>query len=354
MQLGGIQRVALNLSSGLVEAGYTVDVVLVNAKGELIDELPAEVCIVDFQCDRVARSILPLRQYIRTKNPDVIYSMMTEINLVTIAAHAFARNECRIIISEHNMLTKSTTSLKDRAIVAGAALAYPFADHAVAVSQGVFNDLLNVTRLNKSNITRIYNPTNVDEIRQKATEPIDHRWLSDESCDVVISAGRHVQQKGFDTLINAFARADFKNTKLILLGKGNETGNLRELTKSLGINSDVDFPGFVENPYNYISQSDVFVLSSEYEGFGMVLVEAMACGCPVVSTDCPSGPAEILDGGTYGHLFPVGDIGEMTNAMDSMLKSPIEKATLVDRANDFSVQSVVKEYESVFFPQRSR
>lgn len=351
MQVGGIQRVARNLGKGLVDAGCAVDLVLVEAEGELLDELPEAVDVVDLDCDRVATTILPLRNYLATERPDVLYAMMTEINVASIVAHALARSDARLVVSEHNTPTESATSTKDRAVLAAAGRLYPRADHTVAVSRGVYDDLLTTSRLDPSDVSVIHNPMDVTALRERAADPIDHPWLTDDRYDVVISAGRHVPQKGFDTLIEAFAALDDADRRLLLLGEGEQTDELRELAAELGVESRVEFPGYVENPFNYIANADVFVLASEYEGFGMVLVEAMACGCPVVSTECPSGPSEILEDGRYGPLVPVGDADRMAAAIEATLASPPDERTLRSRATDFSVEAITERYESVFFPE---
>lgn len=346
MELGGAQRVALNLATGLIERGYDVDLVLVDARGELLRELPDTVTVVDLDASRVANSLFPLRQYISQREPDTVYSMLTETNVITILAHSLARSDSRLVISEHNMMSDSVTNRKDAFILKLAGITYPRADHVVAVSEGVREDVLDVVGLNESGVTRIYNPVDIDRIQTHAAEPVNHPWL-DGDYDVVISAGRHVPQKGFDTLIRAFARLDGNNARLILLGKGDQTDALRQVAVEEGVDATVDFLGFVDNPFAYIARANTFVLSSKHEGFGMVLVEAMACGCPVVSTDCPSGPAEILDDGAFGPLVPVGSIREMADAIEYVLDFPTDTDKLRQRASTFSIQRITTEYEPV-------
>lgn len=349
MEMGGVQRVALNLSSGLVEKGYEVDVVLVNAKGELLKELPDEVTVVDLDANRVATTVLSVRRYLQQRDPDVFYAMMSEINVISSIAHRLSQTDSRLVISEHNMLTNSISSVKDTGIVKLASFVYPLADHAVAVSQGVYTDLIESTRLSPAKISQIYNPVDIDQIRSEASESIDHPWLDSEEYNVIITAGRHVPQKKFDTLIQSFERLNDDDARLIILGKGNETEALRQVADDLGVSDRVEFPGLVENPFQYISRADVFALSSEYEGFGMILVEALACGCPVVSTNCPSGPEEILEGGMYGPLVSVGSVEELSDGIESVLESPISSDRLQKRAEDFSVGTITSEYEEVLF-----
>lgn len=349
MEVGGAQRIALNLCTGLIKKGYDVDLLLVEASGDLINELPKEVSVIDLDASRVMASTVPLRRYLRESTPDVLYSMMIEVNIAAVVAHQFARLDTRLVISEHNTPTVSAEGPKDWLALRLAALTYPRADHIVTVSQGVRNDLLDVVDIPDEKITVIHNPIDVERIRKQATESVENTWFTDPSISVVMSAGRHAPQKGFDTLLRAFSRLEDSNSRLVLLGEGNETESLRTLAMELGIEDRVDFPGFVDNPFKYMANADVFVLSSWYEGFGNVLIEAMATGCPVVSTDCPSGPSEILEGGTYGPLVPVKDATALSHAIEDVLAAPIDESVLASRADDFSIDTVVKKYEAVLF-----
>ncbi len=347
MHVGGAQRIALNLCTGLVKKGYSVDLVLVEVEGDLLDEVPSEVSIVDLDASRVVTSASPLQQYLRQRNPDVLYAMMTEINIVAAVVHKLAGINTRLVVSEHNTPTVSTEGPKDQLTLRLASLTYPRADHIITVSQGVQDDLLDVVDLPEEKVTVIHNPINVERIREQATESVDHKWFTDPSISVVMSAGRHAPQKGFDTLLRAFSHLEDSNARLVLLGEGNETESLRTLAMELGIGDRVDFPGFVDNPFKYMASADIFVLSSWYEGFGNVLIEAMATGCPVVSTDCPSGPNEILKDGVYGSLVPVKDATALSHAIEDVLADPIDESVLASRADDFSIDTIVERYETI-------
>lgn len=347
MKVGGAQRIALNLCTGLIKKGYDVDLLLVEAEGDLISEVPEEVSVINLDASRVVTSTVPLRRYLRESTPDVLYSMMIEVNIAAVVAHQFARVDTRLVISEHNTPTVSAEGLKDQFALHLAPLTYPRSDHVVTVSEGVRNDLLDVIDISEEKITFIHNPIDVERIRKQATESVEHKWFTDPSASVVMSAGRHAPQKGFDTLLRAFSCLEYSNARLVLLGEGNKTESLRTLATQLGIEDQVDFPGFVDNPFKYMASADVFVLSSWYEGFGNVLIEAMATGCPVVSTDCPSGPNEILKDGAYGPLVPVKDAAAMSNAIEDVLADPIDESVLASRADDFSIDTVVERYETV-------
>ena len=173
-------------------------------------------------------------------------------------------------------------------------------------------------------------------------------WFADGAPPVLLGAGKFKPQKDLSTLIRAFAmiRAS-RPARLIILGEGPQRKTLQALCTELGVLEDVAFPGFVDNPFAYMARSKVFVLSSAWEGFGMVLAEAMACGCPVVSTDCPSGPAEILEDGRYGPLVPVSDPEKMSAAIASTLDDPLPVETLRQRAAVFSDASAATLYRQV-------
>jgi len=348
MPIGGAERIALNLCSGLVDKDYDVDLVLVDASGTLLEELPREVTVVDLGCSRVATSLLPLRRYLQSRQPGILYAMMTELNVIASVAHRLSNTDTRLILSEHNTPTVSSHGLKDKFVLQLAALTYPHADHVVSVSRGVRDDLLHVVNLPDENVSVIYNPIDIDRIRARADEPLDHEWLDDPNLNVILSAGRHAPQKGFDTLLRAFARLDDPNTRLILLGDGEERESLMQLATELRIEDRTDFPGFVDNPFSYMARADLFVLSSWYEGFGNVLIEAMATGCPIVSTDCLSGPSEILESGRYGALVPIKSESAMANSIEATLENPTSSEELRERAADFAVESVVDHYVQLF------
>lgn len=351
MRIGGAQRVARNLCKGFLKKGYEVDLVLVEAVGGLLTQVPGEVTIVELNASRVLTSIRPLQAYLSTQQPEILYSMMTEPNLAAIAAHRLARSDTKLVLSEHNMLSRSAESIKDKLVSAGVWGTYTYADKVVVVSKGVRDDLLAHTRLTGDDIHVIYNPIDVEEIYEQSADRVGHKWFDNDSLDVILAGGRHETQKGFDTLLSAFSRIEDPDTRLMIFGDGPERSELQRQAASLGIDNRVHFPGFIKNPFAYMRSADVFVLSSTYEGFGLVLIEALACGCPVVSTDCESGPAEILNGGEYGLIVPVGDAMMLSNAIVQTLKDPIQSKTLRGRADDFDIPSITFEYHLLFTSQ---
>ena len=187
-----------------------------------------------------------------------------------------------------------------------------------------------------------------DDLPLKVREAPDHPWCRESGPPLIVSIGRLHRQKDFPTLFTAFARLlEHRPARLLVLGKGPQLSELSKLAGELGISRHVDFPGFVDNPYAFLARARLFVQSSRHEGFGNVLVEAMACGCPVVATDCPSGPSEILENGRWGQLVPVGDPAALAEAMARAMDAPPRRDALRDRASFFSVERAVSRYEEL-------
>jgi glycosyltransferase involved in cell wall biosynthesis len=227
---------------------------------------------------------------------------------------------------------------------------YPEADRIIAVSRGVADDLRTLVRLPPELVTTAYNPVVDSELAKKADAPIDHPWFVPGAPPVIIAVGRLTEQKDFPTLLRAFARVRAqRQARLLILGEGELRRKLEALACELGVDQDVSLSGFMSNPFAYMARAAVFVLSSAYEGLPGVLIETLACGCPVVSTDCPSGPAEILKNGQYGRLVPVGDPAAMAQAILSTLEAPPDRGLLQKRASLFSVDRAIEQYLEVLF-----
>ncbi|HEY9644103.1 MAG TPA: glycosyltransferase, partial [Coleofasciculaceae cyanobacterium] len=218
------------------------------------------------------------------------------------------------------------------------------------VSQGVADDLAQLLNVPLEKIKVIYNPIVTPDLLLKAREPIHHPWFAPNQLPVILGAGRLMHQKGYPILIRAFAQVRQQYPcRLVIIG--NETDyklELKALAQSLGVAEDIDMPGFQSNPYAYMGNATIFVLSSLFEGLPSVLIEAMATGTPVVSTDCKSGPAEILDNGKYGQLVPVGDADKLAEAILATLANPLQPEMLQQRAQDFTVEAIAQEYLTYF------
>ncbi|MFZ8789918.1 MAG: glycosyltransferase [Acidilobaceae archaeon] len=324
---GGAEKVMVNLALGFVEQGLKVDLVLAKAEGPYLSRVPEEVRVVDLGARRVLYSLPGLVRYLRRERPQAMLSALNYANIVAIWAKLLARVQTHLVVSEHNTLSCSTqnaSSVRVKLLPLLIKIFYPYADAVVAVSHGVAEDLITMTGLPMEKVKVIYNPVITPELFAKAEEPLDHPWFRPGEPPVVLGVGRLTQQKDFPTLIRAFALVRKERpARLMILGEGEERPKLEALVRELRLEEDVALPGFVDNPYKYMKRAAVFVLSSRWEGFGIVLVEAMALGTPVVATDCPSGPAEILENGKWGHLVPVGEPLHLARAILKILQDDV-------------------------------
>ncbi|RLM42580.1 glycosyltransferase [Haloarcula sp. Atlit-47R] len=355
LEIGGVERMTLNLAEEFLNRGIDVTIVLARDAGELMNEVPESISLKILDAPDPTRfsllSAVPsLSKYLFHKEPDVLLSFMKHANITSLLAQKMSMIDTTVIIGERNHLSKALENEPWRREIAFQNLMkmlYPSADHIIATSVGVAEDI--ESYLNKPlPVSTVYNPVVTPELKKKSKEDPDHEWFDDPDVPVVLSAARLHPQKDFQTLIKAFSLVDDRfDARLLILGEGKERDDLESLIQDLDLESKTDLPGVVENPFPYMANSSVFVLSSVWEGFGNVLVEAMACGCPIVSTDCPSGPSEILDGGTYGELVPVGSPELLSDAIEESLSNPIDETKIRARADNFSVDSIADEYLNI-------
>jgi glycosyltransferase involved in cell wall biosynthesis len=354
---GGAERVMLNLASDLIKRDLKVDLVLVKAEGGYLSQIPPEVRLIDLKANWKPGILPKLMQYLKQEKPK---SMLVALHYpceIALLAKRLSRVSTQIIVSEHNHLSQEAKRIKQisvRLTPLAAKIFYPWADGIIAVSGGVAEDLAKVTKIPRNKIQLIYNPVIFPEMFEKAKESVEHPWFKPGSPPVILGVGRFYPQKDFQTLIRAFAVVrKIRPAKLILLGgDGPELPKLKELIANLKLEEDVAILGFAANPYAYMAKASVFVLSSAWEGLPTVLIEAMAIGTPVVSTDCPSGPSEILDGGKYGWLTPVGDSKAMAEKILKVLSGEIKK---VDPAwlDRFTLEVCTEEYLKILgFPNQ--
>jgi glycosyltransferase involved in cell wall biosynthesis len=315
---GGAERVLVNLASGLRSRQIDVDVVLAAAVGPFLSELQDIARVIDLKASRIAYSVGPLARYLHVAGPDALISFLDHANVAAIAAAALSRRSIPVFASVHVAWSTALKNSKWKHLLIGhiARFAYPHAAGIIFVSRGAEMAAKNYLGIIHKNSHVIYNPIINDDLFSKAESEIEHPWFGKQHPPVVLGIGRLTQQKQFATLIRSFSRLrSIGPAKLMILGEGEERPSLEALVKNLGLSGDVALPGFIRNPYPYLRQASVFVLSSAWEGLPTVLVEALALGTPIVSTDCPSGPSEILGGGQYGALVPVGDTEAMTTAI---------------------------------------
>lgn len=346
---GGAEKVMLSLADGFAAKGLKVDLVLAKLEGEYLDLISPNVRIVNLSSPRLIASIFPLIKYLKKNRPKFLVSALEDPNSLAIIAKLLARTPTRVVITVHNHLTRYCTQsneLKRKLTPLFVRWLFPYADKVVAVSQGVADDAAKMSGLSPTKITVIYNPIFTPELINKIHDPVSHPWFTDSNTSVVIGVGRLTKQKDFTTLIRAFALIKQQlPVKLMILGQGEELSSLESLVKELNLVDDVIFAGFIANPYAYMKSAKVLVMSSLFEGFGNVLVEGMIAGTSVVSTDCESGPSEILANGKYGKLVEVGDAIGLASATIDTLKNPLNPEMLRRRGEEFSLETALSKYE---------
>ena len=344
---GGAERVLVNLVDGLVSKGIAVDVVLAAAEGPLLRELSPAARVVVLGSRRVLPCIMPLARYLRRERPRVLLSSMSHANVVALWARTLSRVSTPVIVTVHNTL--SVTS-RNAAASHGwiwphlIRWFYPHADGIVAVSRDAADDLARTARIPRQRIQVIYNPVITSNLRRQARHAADHPWFAPGQPPVVLGVGRLTRQKDFPNLIRAFAELRRRRSaRLIILGEGEERPALTALISELGLESDAALLGFRANAAAYMAHSAVFVLSSAWEGLPTVLIEALAAGARVVSTDCPSGPREILQDGRLGALVPVGDSVALACAISDTMDQPNGKVPL-EALVEFTGEAALEHY----------
>ena len=309
----------LSIANAIAERGYEVHLLLARAEGPYLDRVSSKVKVVDFVASRMAWVLPKLVVYLRRTRPTVLLSALPHTNLIALWARRLAGTGTRLVISERTFTSVAATRSPMRRVrwlPLLMKLFYPWADGVIAVSKAVADDLSVLTHLDRARIAVIYNPVDLPTIESRSSQPPANSWFSAGADPVVLAVGRLEPAKDFDTLIRAFEKVRQKQVvKLIILGEGKERNNLQHLVNSLGLSEAVALPGYVENPYGYMAHSALFVSSSRWEGLPNVLIEALACGCPIIATNAPGGSAELLDNGRYGRLVPVGDPVVMSQAM---------------------------------------
>ena len=306
------------------------------------------------------RSALGLTQYLEQRRPAALYAAGDGGNLLALTARRTSTAQPRVVAALHSVPSPhwrySEGMGKWRALLASRLVcrALPQADAIVAVSRGVAGEWSKAAHIPRDRITTIYNPVVGRDLPTLARTPLGHPWFEAGMPPVILGAGRLVEQKDYPTLIRAFAAVRKQRpARLVVLGEGEHRGRLEALAANLGLAAHVSFTGFVANPFPYMARAGVFVLSSRWEGLGNVLIEALACGCPVVSTDCPSGPAEILEGGEYGRLVAVGDHAALAAAILATLDDPPPRQRLVARGMWFTAERAARRYAGLIPRMRS-
>jgi glycosyltransferase involved in cell wall biosynthesis len=358
---GGVERLMLNLCEGLLDLGHPVDLLAIKRRSAHLKALPEGLNLVPLRATHTHESLPEVVRYLRSERPHALLAVKDRANQVAILAGKLARSKTRIAVEIQTTISAALdgkSSLRKAAWYLPMRLLYPMANVVIAVSEGVARDLAEITGLPRERIHVIHNPAVSEAMFGLAHEPVAHPWYQDASIPIITGIGRLTRQKDFPTLIRAFARVRAQlPCRLMILGEGRDRAMLSELAQSLGVAAEVALPGFVVNPYAFLGRASLFVLSSLWEGSPTVLTEAMALGVPVVATDCPSGPRELLRGGHIAPLVPMGDPEALAAAMlDTLIRRP-DKTVLQEAVVDYTVGESSRRYVEVLLgpacsPQR--
>lgn len=301
------------------------------------------------------RYLPSLSDYLSENRPDVLLSANSWPNLVALLARRLSGVGTRVVVSERVQLSQRVQHLRRHArwrrLPSLIERFYPEADAITAVSEGVADDLSQAARLARPTVLALPNPVVSPKLLEMAEAETPHHWLAEGQPPVILGVGRLHAQKDFPTLIRAFSQVSGKRpARLIILGEGGERSRLEGIVTKLGLAAHVDLLGHVDNPYVFMSRAAVFALSSRYEGLPGALIQALACGCPSVSTDCPSGPREIMQDGKLGPLVPVGDAEQLAQGIERCLDAPVPRETLQIGVSRYDVDRAADAYLKVLLP----
>ena len=344
---GGAERVLLQLCDHFCDRGLTIDLIVVNDRGPLETLVPRRARFIKFDCVKPSKAIIKLTNYLIKTKPRAILSALTHANIACAIAHQLSMTSCKLVLSERINIKKDLLdrcSPIDRFITEKLIqILYKRADAIVAVSKGVEESIKILSNSKLKNTTSIYNPIDTKKIIILSRERITLPW--EDSLPIIISSGRITFQKNFQCLLKAFSIMRKRiPSHLIILGKGEQHQEIVHTTETLKIKNDVWLPGYCHNPYPYMAQSKLYVLPSRFEGLPNVLLEALALGIPIISTNCPSGPEEILAHGKYGRLVPVDDPVSMAEAMEKSLSGNHPEFDQAEALHRFQPELIVDQY----------
>jgi glycosyltransferase involved in cell wall biosynthesis len=351
---GGVELQTLTLAGELQESGVAVTLVVNEAIGELRDAVPATIRLVDLRRRRTLAAIPSLARFLRRERPDIVLANLNHNNIAAVLANMLAGMPSKVIICQHSVLSAEylrTKGWSHRVTPLAYKLISRGFERAVAVSSGIAGEFRTISNIPQHKITVVHNPVIGRDFALRAEQPIEHAWLKEPDRPLFVTAGRLVATKDHETLLRALAiYRRQEDGRLLILGTGPLRDHLCCLADELGLHDAVEFLGYQANPLPYFRVASAFVLSSQAEGFGNVLVEAMGCGTPVIATNCEHGPAEILENGRYGLLVEPKNAQALADAMMqvSELSSRWPAALLKARASAFSTSACSSAYLKLF------
>jgi glycosyltransferase involved in cell wall biosynthesis len=344
----GVDRLIRHLVPSMARRGYPIDVLKIRDHGPVIEDQSHGVQMIDLKVKHVYSSFPTLIRYLKHRRPAVMLTDKDRVNRTAILARAWSRVPTRLVVSSGTTISIDLANrgaferwLQKRSMK----YLYPHAENIVVTSEGVADDMAEYTGLARKRIQVVPCPVVPNEFFGLQLPRPDHPWFIADAPPVILGVGELGPRKDFVTLVNAFARLRAnQNCRLVILGKGNQRDHLLSVANELGVANDIDLPGFESNPYPFMAHAAMLAMSSRWEGLGFVLIETLALGTPVVSTDCPSGPREILDGGRYGRLVPVGDAERLARAMAETLLNPLPTAFLQEAARPYEIERSTSAY----------
>ncbi len=347
----GVDRIMKNFIAELGTRPIAVDLLQVQGHGPFLEKVPENVRLVPLGTRHVQSSLLRVAHYLRTERPDALLCDKDRVNRTALLAASMAGYKGRLVVRIGTTVSKN---LEGRGfghrLLQYWSLRHLYGKaHAVVVpSQGAAEDLCSIASLPPGLVRVLPSPVVTEGLETLGREPVPHPWFASEAYSVILGAGELCERKDFATLIRAFAALPMQNSyRLVILGKGKKRKTLEKLAKDLGVADRIHFPGFVKNPYAYMAKSRIFVLSSTCEGLPVVLMEAMALGIPVASTDCPSGPREILDQGRLGPLVPVKSWEKLAEAITYLLDHTPDREALKAAVSRYRVPAATNAYLQV-------
>lgn len=377
---GGAERSTVNLVNALAREGISVDLLVADIEGVFTGQVSKRVNLVKIEkigfwkavfsisirnlfylfllfltpgSPKPLRAIPAIADYLKQSKPSVLMSVLAYGNVASVVAADRVGLTTRVVIGQRNYLSKEYERRAGwRRTLVKPALGYFYrkASVIVSVAKAAATDLCETLAIPEDRVVTIYNAVANAELHEQSREAMDHPWFNHKDRPVILAAGKLKPQKDFVTLLHAFQNVRREmDARLVILGDGPELGKLKQLAADLNVQDDVSFEGFVVNPFKFMRNADLFVLSSAFEGLPGVLIQALACGCPVVSTDCPSGPHEILEAGDYGDLVEVGNPDALATAIIHNLTVSHDRDRLRRRGADFSEGAAVSNYRNVLF-----
>ena len=343
----GVDRIMKNLLPSIAKRGYTVDLLRIQGHGPTLDEGHG-VNVFQLGAKHVYTALSEVVGYLRHHHPIVMLSDKDRVNRTAVMAHQLANVQTRLALRNGTTVSIDLANrpLFDRTLQRFSMKhLYKKAATILMPSKDAADDFARLSHIPRDVIQVVPSPVVSDHIYRQAKLPVEHPWLGEKTAPIIIGVGELGGRKDFSTLIRAFALIyKARRARLIILGKGRKKEQLQNLVSDLCISNAVDFPGFTPNPYRFMSRSDVFALTSRWEGMPLVLIEALALGIPVVATNCPSGPREILANGKYGPIVPVGDHRLLAKALETTLDFPLPSATLQQAVQEYSLEASTTAY----------